>query len=693
MEKYKSLSRDLYAVMENCGFTAEVRDTKTEMARILEIFLTLYDPPYISTHIFGSHYEGTGTELGSDQDMVGIRNDIPVVTNIGDCPSHQSLLLLPDKQPGYAKLQLVTNNKPVFSDNTNKTRLQNIGRTITFQSDEDDRICMTRNPHSKLQANVTRQGPAIHYKINERGHIYEYDHLIAFKCTKWPSLASEWLHRERNNGWPSPELIEECQSLGFLVVPAFHPDSDRQEFQWRVSFSEQERLVVTQFNSVQVICYVLLKIIKNEIVKRQIQEETLTSYHCKTCMLYLLENKPREFWIPENLVICLITCLWQIHVWVKDNNCPNYFIPEENMFDRITDTKLRKKLHNVLDKILKSDFRTVLEKVKTNNIGEILTGSYQSTQEQRMKQFQAKVKIMVELLFGVTYFRNTLLQRCYNKTLGSFVNNLDNFYQHMISAKTISGHSEKETQTAKSLILPFIKVHALSCKVVKKIQEGESYLEILTCKEWDKQGPFNCYSRLKQGMAMSVLGRYQNSIDVILGVLDNRRRSFCNCASDLFCFTEKLLIPANTDIAVIELYNNCCKPCIVCLPAEQQITQAAINYEMIRSYAMYPSSDCFGARVWVKWGVADGIFLEHFLLYLDFQALRLNSRAKSNIKKMINLLNKKYVYHRETCFNLLGWIHKQRGDTTRAVQCFRKSLEVRSTYNAAFWHLCFLICG
>lgn len=105
----KSLSRDLYQVMENIGVTTEWRDTRKEMARTIEILLTVNSAADFSDYIFGSYYEGTFTpDMGSDMDNVVIKNEIPVVTSIGDCPHHVyfSLLLVPDKQPGYAKLQI-----------------------------------------------------------------------------------------------------------------------------------------------------------------------------------------------------------------------------------------------------------------------------------------------------------------------------------------------------------------------------------------------------------------------------------------------------------------------------------------------------------------------------------------------------------------------------------------------------------
>ena len=92
------------------------------------------------------------------------------------------------------------------------------------------------------------------------------------------------------------------------------------------------------------------------------------------------------------------------------------------------------------------------------------------------------------------------------------------------------------------------------------------------------------------------------------------------------------------------------------------------------------------------WGVVDGHFLQLFLLYLNHRDLGQNSQATVDVKKMIKLFNSKTVCHRETCLNLLGYVHKDRGEINRAVQCFIKSLETNLLCNAAYWHLCFLIC-
>ena len=41
--------------------------------------------------------------------------------------------------------------------------------------------------------------------------------------------------------------------------------------------------------------------------------------------------------MPENLGSCLLICVRQLATWVHAQGCPNYFIPEENIFDRIDD--------------------------------------------------------------------------------------------------------------------------------------------------------------------------------------------------------------------------------------------------------------------------------------------------------------------------------------------------------------------
>ena len=112
------------------------------------------------------------------------------------------------------------------------------------------------------------------------------DNVIALRCQNWPACAIEWCTRRRPYSWPSKELIDSFKQLGCFFVCVGRPLSGENDKQWRMSFSLQERYLVSHFNSLK--CYVLLKIIKNDLISNVVGENTLTSYHCTTCTVCCL---------------------------------------------------------------------------------------------------------------------------------------------------------------------------------------------------------------------------------------------------------------------------------------------------------------------------------------------------------------------------------------------------------------------
>ena len=387
-------------------------------------------------------------------------------------------------------------------------------------------------------------------------------------------------------------------------------------------------------------------------------------------------------------------CLRQIRAWVESDNCPNYFIPGENMFDRITNKELMVTLGNILDTILSSDLDRQFDTLKTDNIGTHMRKRLHNLEEissynvQRL-QLYAIALVLTDLMF----YRDNVMYKRLQIGVARVVENLER-------NKRSIDRTEAETKIAKSLIWPFINVARLSSEVVKNIRKNDESLEqSLKCKDWDQQWPIHCYSKLKQASAMLMLGNYQSSNDELLAVKDRKRFSFCPfCSPNYYLILEEKLILSmmqdRTDITVPELLADFLQPCVVFLPSERHITPTAINYEMIRSFPMSPESKSLPHKhLRYELGVVDGNFLIHFLLYLNYRALGQEYQATREVRNMIHLLNDKSVGHRETYLNLLGWIHIERGDIRLAVQSFQKSLETVSTHNAAFWHLCFLICG
>ena len=721
MGRYNTISLQLYEVLENVGLSNEMRRIGAELASAREILSTLDLGLHVSVHNFGSRSECStipGTE--SDIDCVAIPPDMRLVTNVADCHDSDGFLLVPDRHPGYARLQVIVKGQPVTKHNVDlMQKMQNIPKLYQFQNDKVNRICLTSDWLQCNYAVIHRQGPAMNIQGTDTRT--SRDIVFALKCDTWPDCAREWLTRERQHGWPSDEVIDKCRSMGFLVVQVGHPDSDEPDIQWRVSLSHQELLLVRGFNSVQMKCYVLLKCIKKDYIQLHIKEETLSSYHCKTCMFYCIENTPAQLWVPENLAGCLLMCLRQLMVWVSNDNCPNYFIPDENMFDRIRDDKLKKQLLVVLhillfcyDILLNNLHQRMItvsdqlrEKCKSKqfldyDLKEVSTCKIIDSEEARLKQYVndliATIR-MTELLMPLMRDRIMFFARCLDSHKQFIdVDKLQAEISRLEQTTVVTNHTEKQSKEAITLILPFLQLSVLSLSVVDVYEKGKDELhKILETSKWAELDIMTGIAKLKQACALFMLGSAAKSLEILRHVVQ-RQYPICGCYDNLLGlpdspFTITGVPYQGLNRMVKKLLATVYQPCVIFLPNEYRISPVALNYEMIRAYGRAPlHADNWVFKDWCNWGVVEGFFLTHFLIYMNAKALRQSSLAREALKNMISHCNNKIPYHLDTSYNLLGWVFKERGDVARAVECFQKSLRVEPVFNAAYWHLCFLIC-
>ena len=730
MDRDKELSLKLYEVLDNIGLSAEMRSIREEVATTTEILETLFVPSQHSLYLFGSQSEcSTIPAMDSDSDVVWVPTNMPLVTDVIDCQDSDSFLLVPDSYPGYAKLQLLRQGRPITIPNDDPMPRM-VQPNFMFQCDKGNRVCLTRNWPQACEDETHRQGPAMNYHANE--NLASVDHIYALECKTWPECASEWLTRERVHGWPSPNLIEECKSMGFLVVQAGHPDCDDSHIQWRISFSRQELLFMREFNVVQMKCYVLLKVIKKEFIQKYIKEETLTSYHCKTCMFYCIEKSTTDFWVPENLAYCLLMCLKQLMSWVSSDNCPNYFIPGENMFDRIRSESLKKQLLDNLGTIVShyvKHIRDLLHFLLSNHRHRTyLSGSLKSCDSLLRKKMESPQTLNEELdnittnkkaflkqyrtvlyninsTIGIVYTvmvgRNILLYNCFEGKSEPFIGKLQSKVTELEQTTRVTHHTEKQSKDAISLILPFLQLNLLSLRAARTLEERLGQLrEVLFDVKWTELDLVNGSLKLKQACALLMLGYTDKSMGLLLSVIQKGqpdKHPLCGC----YVHLSQPDTPPVSDvtierqgIVIKKLLHDFYQPCVVYLPHEYRITPLAVNYEMIRAYGRSPRSAKDSLLVFCcDWGVVDGIFLTQFLLYLNHKALGQASLATNTVRKMIRICNKKNPCHLDTSLNLLGWVIKDRGDYDRAAECFQRSVELQPTYNAACWHLCFLICG
>ena len=712
--------------MEFIGTTVEKRNLVKNIKTTAEILRTIDCDLFwgvFANYVFGSQYEDTTlTEMGSDEDVVLVFNRLEVVTNIENDPEHSLLLIEDDQTPaGYVKLQLMMNGIPlsmfdmrVHDHEVHKTE-------CPVDADRSGRVlcCHPERRHGYTFP-VEIHGPAIQID-GIPGKVLSNDCVIAFRGRSFPKSAEKWLTRERLYNWPPTEIIEKCKTLGFLVVPVAHPHSKDNYTLWRLSLSHQERLLVTYFSSVQLKCFVLLKVLKKETINKTFKDKILTSYHCKTCMLYMIETTPGDFWVPEKLAICLSACLKMIYRWAQLKYCPNYFIPEENMFDKLSEKDLEN-LSAALQSVLTHDLANVMLQIRTNQIGELLKDKqYTYTLNGRIYTINRngsdlvifpfvktrhRLRCLLDHITELLDIRTSLLVQNYNINLEVVVQNLRSSVTRLESVTRVTEHTEEETKTAISLLKPFILPTLMSNEIALSIQQQQNRDEIrknLLVEKWQASSDQIDSFQMKISSILYAVGYFWESLNALKSIPGGLKFSFCSCYRTGLTYENPLIVVAmlprlNNDVTTKDLLREVVSPCVAFLPTEAAVTPRVIMHDCLRALCVPRKPEKLHVhqnhQLIYQHEIAyiDGLFLYPFLLYLNHKQLKQQDLLMLDILLMKTFVSSRKISHKSTCLNILGWVYKQEGFSAAAVECFQDSIRTEAKRNAAYWHLSFLIC-
>ncbi|KAK3086783.1 hypothetical protein FSP39_023335 [Pinctada imbricata] len=182
---------------------------------------------------------------------------------------------------------------------------------------------------------------------------FEYDKVFGLQCAFWPKQAQSLIHRSRRRGWPSKELILDMCQDGCLIVPVdskslYRGGTGALDLEWRISFSLAEKKLMYSMNHCQFLCYGLLKILLNDVIKKtRGNEDLLSSYHMKTAVFWEIQEDGTN-WSEEYLLFKFWKSFRRIVHWVSIGYCPNFWIPENNMFSNKIYGRHRNSLMSVL---------------------------------------------------------------------------------------------------------------------------------------------------------------------------------------------------------------------------------------------------------------------------------------------------------------------------------------------------------
>nr|XP_022305590.1 uncharacterized protein LOC111112403 isoform X2 [Crassostrea virginica] len=273
----------------------------------------------------GSRREGFRLKE-SDIDLMYWRNDHRVIFDMSQSEHYYNenkTLILSDSSespPGFTLLEL-----------------------LTPTTDRDVRsACVPMNDRLYISSSLFKQQTKTHYFPGSIGHGpcesgvlpggLEYDFAWCFACDFWLLSASYWINR--CHSWPDRQVVNEIVRNGCHFVPIGHPLGLHEHEEWRISFSLAEHKIVHSMNHCQFLAYGLLKIFLKEVIDKQSEEtnKLLCSYHMKTVIFWVIQQNAVPLWCPQNLLASFWVCFKLLLKWVYEGTCPNFFIPENNLF-------------------------------------------------------------------------------------------------------------------------------------------------------------------------------------------------------------------------------------------------------------------------------------------------------------------------------------------------------------------------
>nr|XP_034303454.1 uncharacterized protein LOC117681750 isoform X1 [Crassostrea gigas] len=275
--------------------------------------------------ISGSFREGFRLKK-SDVDIMYWLNNHRVIMDISQSEYYNTAnttLILSDSSespPGFTLLQLLSPTKirEVRSSCVRMNDIVYISSSIWRQL-----TCSSIIPNSVVH------GPCGSAKIT--GGL-EFDHAHCFVSDFWPLSASSWI--DRCHSWPDPEVVDDIVRNGCHFVAIGHPLGPHEHEEWRISFSQAEYKLAYSMNHCQFLTYGLLKFFLKEVINHQLEESNklLCSYHMKTTIFWAIQQNKLPHWCPQNLLAGFWVCFKLLLRWVYEGVCPNFFIPQNNMF-------------------------------------------------------------------------------------------------------------------------------------------------------------------------------------------------------------------------------------------------------------------------------------------------------------------------------------------------------------------------
>ena len=184
---------------------------------------------------------------------------------------------------------------------------------------------------------------------------------MSLMCPTWPEVATEWMSRERLEGWPARRLLETIPKNGCLIEPCLQKKSNV-VVEWRYTFPFAENTLFQEgMSQNQKYCYLTLAFLFIYSLKC---EKAIRVRVLKHTFFYACERIPSEFF-QTSPGSCILYMLDQIQDGFLQGRIPNYFIPADNLISHLSSTQL-KDIHVQL-KALRAQPHVIIQQINDTN--------------------------------------------------------------------------------------------------------------------------------------------------------------------------------------------------------------------------------------------------------------------------------------------------------------------------------------
>jgi hypothetical protein len=594
---------------------------------VLLIFDKVFNNLNTNTTQVSSGSLAEGLDLpGSDIDTMYVFNFVNILQNaqhMNRSARHTTLLMEDEMEfPGFTTLKLIAEGDAFtspehFVETTNGMYFSNISfirKLIEFGAN------FKHSAH----------GPCLSDKYET------VDIAFCFRLHSWPRQAEQWIYRHRPGQWPPDILIDNIVNYGCILVPIGPKEIDNSELLWRISFSMAEKQLSHSMNYTQILCYALLKLsLKNIIDRNDKVKGLLCSYFMKTAVFWLSEEISINIFQLQNLFHCYFLSLDKLITWVKCCYCPNYFIPEHNMF--------RGKINQSNSRLL----LTILERLR-NGEREVFTVNTLFNSKVVLHEPCVKLELLIYKVIGM--YVEVDIENCY--TLLSFIESLVMSHSTRILSELCKYHYAMTSQMIVQK-LPFPNTNKPNVHVIRRYHK---HLHDGTKR--DAVSGWLLYASFYY-----VLGQYNTTLKIIDHVLSR-------CTPDMlmlgrFSYTSNDIKYYKQNVGCSNIILN-----------EKMRLATIFNVEYVKQSTLIPHQ--------LKPEVQDGYFtvppvvMSHCLRFLCYHHLHNIVNRQQSLRDIYLTIKERYFVSEDTLSNsltILGVCNEIVGDKKAAYYCYDIALQ------------------